>query len=206
MKSKWAHDLIIGKETIVIKNGKIMEENLKQLRLTGEELLRDIRSKNIFNLADVEFAVMEATGEMNVMLKAARKPLSAHDLGKKIAPHTAPQTVILDGNIVNEALSSIGLNQDWLKSQLDTAGVSLDNIFIGQVDSSGDLYLDLFDDVIQIPFPHVREMLYSNLEKVQSDMMSYALETKNSEAQQMFTTDSNKLKEILNRLKPFLLH
>ncbi|MEA1960282.1 MAG: DUF1657 domain-containing protein, partial [Bacillota bacterium] len=143
---------------------------------------------------------------MNVMLKAARKPLSPHDLGQQVAPHAAPQTVVLDGNIINEALGSIGLNQDWLKSQLETAGVSLDNVFIGQVDSSGDLYLDLFDDAIQVPYPRVKEMLYANLQKAQADLMGYGMETQSSEAKKMYNADADRLKDILNKLEPFLLH
>ncbi len=205
LKSKWAHDLIIGKEIILIKNGKVMEENLKKLRLTGEELLREIRSKGIFNLSDVNFAVMEASGEMNVMLQAARKPLTPHDLGKEVAPHTAPQTVILDGNIINEALGSIGLNQDWLKNQLENADISLANVFIGQVDSAGELYVDLFDDAIQVPRSQVKETLYANLQKCQADFLKYALETKNDAAKAMYTENADKLGKLIARLEPLLL-
>jgi len=77
IKSKLVHDLINGKETVLIKHGKIMEENLLQTRLTAEELLRELRSKNAFSLADVEFAVMETTGEINVFLKSDKKPVTA---------------------------------------------------------------------------------------------------------------------------------
>ena len=58
-----------GKGTVLIK-GKIMEENLLKARITGEELLRDLRTKNVFNLADVEFALMESNGEINVLMKS----------------------------------------------------------------------------------------------------------------------------------------
>jgi uncharacterized membrane protein YcaP (DUF421 family) len=51
LKSKAFHDAINGRETIVIKDGKVMEENLKEVRFTGEELLRELRSKNVFSLA-----------------------------------------------------------------------------------------------------------------------------------------------------------
>jgi uncharacterized membrane protein YcaP (DUF421 family) len=115
VKSKWMHDLIQGRETVLVKHGKIMEENLMKTRLTGEELLRELRSKNAFNLADVEFAVMETTGDVNIFVKSDKKPITAHDLGQKVAPLTAPQTVILDGNVVNESLVSLGLNKEWLR-------------------------------------------------------------------------------------------
>lgn len=205
IKSKWFHDIVNGKETVLIKHGKIMEENLLQTRLTGEELLRELRSKNAFNLADVEFAVMEETGDINVFMKSHKKPVSPYELGIKVAPQTEPQTIILDGNILNEPLSSLGFNKEWLGINLETLGVSLDNVFIGQVDSSGDLYLDLFDDAVQLPQPKVREMLYANFEKSQADLMSFALETKNETAKQMYSEHAEKLQQLMEKLKPYLL-
>ncbi len=205
LKSKWVHDLINGKETVLIKHGKIMEENLLQTRLTGEELLRELRYKNAFNLADVEFAVMEDTGDINVFMKSNKKPVSAYDLGIKVAPLAEPQTVILDGNILNEPLSSLGFNTEWLGIQLETIGVSLDNVFIGQVDSSGDLYLDLFDDSVQLPQPKVKEMLYANFEKIQADLTTFALETKNEASKKMYSAHAEKLDQLMKKLKPYLL-
>lgn len=206
LKSKLIHDFINGKETILIKQGKIMEDNLKQMRLTGEELLKELRFNNVFNLADVEFAVMETTGEMNVLLKSDKKPITPHDLGRTVAPKSTPQTVILDGNIIDESLFNIGLNRSWLKTQLKGMGIPLNNVFIGQVDSSGDLYIDLFDDSIQMPQPKVKEMLYANLEKSQADLLSFALETENKQAKTMYSADAKKLQQVLEKLDPFLLH
>lgn len=205
LKSKWIHDLVNGKETILIKQGKIMEEHLFQARLTGEELLRELRSKNVFNLSDVEFAVLETTGDLNVLLKSERKPVTPHDLGKKVAPQAEAQTVILDGNILDEPLVSLGLNRDWIQLQLDKLGVSLTNIFIGQVDAYGDLYLDLFDDAFQLPQPKVKELLYANLQKCQADLTTYALETQNPAAKTMYDRNSQKLDRLLKQLKPYLL-
>lgn len=205
MKSKVVYDLINGKETILVKEGKVMEDNLSQVRFSGEDLLREMRSKNVFNLADVEFAVMESTGDINVILKSDKKPVTPHDLGIKVSPQGAPQTVILDGNVINESLSNMGFNQGWLNAQLENIGVTLENVFIGQVDSSGELYVDLFDDMIEIPQSNVKELLYANIEKAQADLMSYALETENQKAKAMYTNNANKLKNVLEKLKPYLL-
>ncbi|WP_378954119.1 DUF421 domain-containing protein [Pelosinus sp. sgz500959] len=205
LKSKWIHDIINGKETILIKHGKIMEENLLQTRLTAEELLRDLRSKNAFNVADVEFAVMEDTGDINILMKSNKKPISSYELGIKVAPLAEPQTVILDGNILNESLFSLGFNREWLEIKLETIGVSVDNVFIGQVDSSGDLYLDLFDDSMQLPQPQVKEMLYANFESSQADLMSFALETTNETAKAMYLEHAKKLEQLMKKLKPYLL-
>ena len=205
LKSKLLHDLINGKETVLIKHGKIMEENLLKTGFTGEELLRELRTKNIFSMADVEFAVMETTGEINAFLKSDKKPVTAYDLGIKTAPQTEPQTVILDGNILNESLASLGLNKEWMGIQLENAGVSLDNVFLGQVDSSGELYLDLFDDAVALPQSKVKELLYANLEKSQANLMTYALETQDENAKAMYTKNAQKLKQLMQQLEPYLL-
>lgn len=205
MKSKWVHDFINGRETVLIKDGKVMEESLKDVRYTGEELLRELRTKNAFNMADVEFAVMESTGEINVLLKSDKKPVTAHDLNTKVAPLSEPQTVILDGNILDEPLSTCGLNREWLKTQLSNNGVSIDNVFIGQVDSSGDLFIDLFDDSIQVAQPQVKEMLYANISKVQADLLTFSLETNNLKAKEMYSENAKKIKSVMQKLEPYLL-
>lgn len=206
LESKLIHDWVYGKETILIKDGKVMEENLNQVRFTGEELLRELRSKNAFNLMDVEFALMESTGEINLLLKSDKKPITSHDLGTQVSPQTESQSVILDGNIIDEALTNRGLNRSWLNTQLEILGVSLDNVFIGQVDSCGDLYVDLFEDSIQIPKPKVKELIYANLEKTQADLLSFALETENPKAKDMYSNDAQKLQNIVKKLEPYLLH
>ena len=205
LKSKWIHDVVNGKETVFIKHGKIMEDNLLQTRLTAEELLRELRSKNAFSLADVEFAVMEDTGDISVLMKAHKGPVSSYDLGIKVAPAAEPQTVILDGTILDEPLFSLGLNREWLGIQLETTGVSIDNVFIGQIDSSGDLYLDLFEDSMQLPQPKVKEMLYANFESSQADLMSFALETNDEATKQMYLEHAETLKQLMEKLKPYLL-
>ena len=205
LKSKWIHNLVNGRETILIKDGKVMEENLADVRYTGEELLRELRTKNAFNLADVEFAVMEYTGDINVLLKSDKKPITPHDLEWKVAPGTESQTVILDGNILDESLSNMGLNREWLKIQLCNSGVSIDNVFIGQVDSSKDLFLDLFDDSIEVPKPKVKELLYANISKVYADFLSFSLETDDIKAKKMYSKNADLLKQLMDKMRPYLL-
>lgn len=205
MKSKYFHNILKGKEKILIKNGKIMEENLSKVKLTGGDLLSELRSRNIFNLADVEFAVMEATGDINCSLKNNKKPVTAKDLGKEVSLKAESVAVIEDGNILNEGLTSAGFNKAWLVNKLLEAEIPLENVFIGQVDSSGDLYFDLFDDNLKVPQPKVKELLYANMEKCQADLISFSLETKDEAAKAMYLKNADKLKELIKKLKPYLL-
>ena len=205
LKSKYVHDLVYGKGKVVIKQGKVMEDQLKQARMTGEELLSELRSKNAFFMADVEFAIMEANGEINVLLKSDKLPITSKAMGQKVAPKSEPQTIILDGNVIHEGLKNLALNEKWLQQQLETVGIALENVFIGQVDSSGELYIDIFDDMIQIPQPTVKELLCANLEKSHSDLLGYSLETKDQQAKNMYEQNAKKLDEILKKLEPYLL-
>ena len=143
---------------------------------------------------------------INAYLKSDKKPVTAHDLGEKVAPQAEPQTVIMDGNILNEPLFSLGLNQEWLKVELDKMGVALENVFLGQVDSSGDLFLDLFDDAVEIPQPKVKEILYASLQKVQADLSTFSLQTDDKNAKGMYIRNSQKLENLLDKLRPYLLN
>lgn len=205
IKSKVIHQLYNGKEAVLIKHGKIMEENLMRTRMTGEELLSQLRSKNVFNMNDVEFAVMETNGQINSFLKSDKKPVNPHDLEKKVAPQAEPQTVVLDGNMLEEPLASLGLNPQWLNTELDKQGIALENVFLAQVDSTGELYLDLFDDAVELSQPKVKEMLYATLEKCQADLVTFSVETMNLGAKGMYMENSQKLDKLLNKLRPYLL-
>jgi uncharacterized membrane protein YcaP (DUF421 family) len=205
LRSKAVHDLLYGKETVLIKQGKVMEENLKQVRLTGEELLSQLRQKNVFSIADVEFAILETSGDVNVMLKADKKPITPHDIEWKVTPQTEPETIILDGNVLHNPLTELGLTRGWLQTQLESTGVSLDNVFLGQVNSAGELYLDLFDDAVQLPNPSVREAMYATLQKSQADLSHYALETQDENAKAMYAKNAERLENVIEQLRPHLL-
>lgn len=201
LKSKWFHDLFRGRETVLIKHGKILEDNLKEVRYTGEELLSQLRRKNIFNIADVEFAVMEPNGEVSVMVKSEQTPITPKHLEWKVSQNAEPQTVILDGNIMDEALRNQGVNRLWLHTELEKMGISLENVFIGQVDANGDLYVDLFDDAIQIPKPTTKELVYATLKKCEADLELYALATNRQEAKQQYQEGALIVSQVIQSLR-----
>jgi hypothetical protein len=99
----------------------------------------------------------------------------------------------------------MGLNRNWLNLQLERLRVALNNVFLGQVDSSGDLYIDLFNDAIILPKPKVKELLYANLEKIQADLTTFSLETESQDARTMYENYAVELEKLLERIKPYLL-
>ena len=143
LKNKSFRDFAQGKSLILIQDGKVMEDNMKKSRYSTDDLLSDLRGKDIFQLADVEFAILEPNGLVNVLLKKEKQPLTAMDLGIKLAPQKEPQTVIMDGRMLLEPLSNLSLSKNWLETEMDKINVSIENVFLGQVDSDAQLTVDL---------------------------------------------------------------
>ena len=159
MKNKTARDFFEGKSTVLIKDGKVLEDNLKKEKYTSDELLELLRGNGAFSIAEVEFAVLEPSGELNVLLKKDSQPLTAKDLGLKVPNEKEPQTVIMDGNVLDEPLSASGHNRAWLHSELEKLGVVIENVFLGQVDSYGQLTIDIYNDKLQMPSPQNKPLL-----------------------------------------------
>ncbi|TEB07846.1 hypothetical protein Psch_01401 [Pelotomaculum schinkii] len=204
MKYKAVRDIVQGKETILINHGKVLEDKLLEARFTPEDLLSQLRRKNAFNVADVEFAVMEPTGELSVLLKKDKQPATPKTLGMEVGQESVPQTVMLDGVVMDEPLAAMGLNRGWLHTELEKAGVAPENVFIAQVDSVGQLYLDLFDDTLQAPKPKTKELVHTTLKKCQADCELFALAAKNHKAKDMYESSSRILAEAVRDLEPIL--
>ncbi|MBY0121381.1 DUF421 domain-containing protein [Bacillus sp. S/N-304-OC-R1] len=204
LKSNSFRDIVDGKGTIFIKDGKIMEDNLKKEKYSTDELTTLLRKKDVFNLADVEFAVLEPTGDLTVLLKKENRPLTPKDLNMKVANDKVPQTVIRDGSVVHDSLASAGKTRKWLFDELDKLGVTIENVFYAQVDSYGDLTVDLFDDKMKQPSPQTRPLLLAMLKKCQADMDLFELETDSIEAQMMYRKNANRLNVVIDKLKPYL--
>ncbi|MCL0081416.1 DUF421 domain-containing protein, partial [Peptococcaceae bacterium] len=125
-------------------------------------------------------------------------------LGLTVGAENVPQTVMLDGIIMDEPLTAMGLNRQWLHIELEKVGIAPENVFIAQVDSAGQLYLDLFDDALQIPKPKIKAMAYATLKKSQADCEMFALSTMHPAAKVMYSQSAAALKKIIQELEPIL--
>ncbi|MGG0789229.1 MULTISPECIES: DUF421 domain-containing protein [Bacillaceae] len=200
LKSKTFRDLVEGKASVFIKDGKVMEDNLKKEKYTIDELLALLRKKDVFDISEVEFALLEANGDFSVMLKKQNQPITPKDLNLSVAAVKEPQTIIMDGNILDEPLSTIGLNRNWLHTELDKLGVILDNVFLGQANSNGELTVDLFDDKLKVPSPQEKPLMLATLKKCQADLELFALGTESKEAKEMFSKNSEKLQRAIDEV------
>lgn len=200
LKSKKFRDFTEGRGTIFIKDGKVLEDNLKKERYTLDEMLGLLRNKDVFQVSDVEYAVLEATGDLSVMLKKENQPLTPKDLNMKVASIKEPQTVIMDGKILDEPLATIGHSRGWLKTELEKLGVTIENVFIGQLNSYGELTIDVFDDKLQVPSPQERPLMLSTMKKCQADLELFALATEDKDAKRLFVKNSEKLQKAIDQV------
>lgn len=206
LKKRSLRTFLQGKSTIFIQDGKIMEDNLKKEKFSTDDLLESLRAKDIFQVSDVEFAVLEPSGLLNVLLKKEKQPLTAKDIGIHLPPKKEPQTVIMDGEMILESLANISLNPHWLETELEKINVTIENVFLGQVDSDGQLTVDLYDDKIAVPTPSEKPLLLATLKKCQADLELFALATDNEQSKKMYEINSQKLTKAIDLVAPILKH
>jgi uncharacterized membrane protein YcaP (DUF421 family) len=204
LKSKTFRDVVEGRGTVIIKDGKILEENVKKEKYTLDEISALLRQKDIFRVADVEFAVLEPRGNLSALLKKENRPLTPKDLQIKTANEKEPQTIIMDGSILDEALRASGKNRGWLQLELEKLGVTLKNVFFAQVDSYGELTVDIYDDKLNIPSANGRPLLMATLKKTQADMEIFSLQTECNKSKSMFKKNAVLLEDVIEKLKPYL--
>lgn len=204
LKSKFIRDLFEGKGTVLIKNGKILEDNLKKEHISTDELLAQLRLKGMFRVADAEFAMLETNGQLSVMPKKSSQPATIKDLQLNLPAEVEPETVIMDGEIMLDPLRASGRNTEWLHTELKKTGVKLENVFIGQIDDKGVLYLDLYNDQLQVPQPSQNQLLLATLKKCQADFEMFALETQAKEAKRLYSKAAEKLQHTIEQVNPYL--
>ncbi|HLS10312.1 DUF421 domain-containing protein [Lentibacillus sp.] len=204
LKSKRFRNIVQGKGTVLIQNGKIMKDNLKKERFTTDNLLEELRNNQVFNAADVEFAVLEQTGKVNILPKKENQPVTPKILGQQVAPEKEPQTVIMDGKVLLEPLANASLNTDWLDTELAKMNVSIENVFLGQVDSDGQLTVDLYDDQLTVPEPTEKPLLLATMKKCQADLELFALAAENEQSKQLYQNNSKRMQQAIDKITPYL--
>lgn len=139
--------MVDGKATIMIQNGKVLEKNMKKNLFTIDELMLSLRDKGVFNISDVEMAVLETNGRLSVMLKTDKQPATPQSLGLSPPQMHGPTILIMDGKLLERGLKERNLSKKWLLAQIQKQGVSnFNEVFLAQVDSQGNVYVDLYEN------------------------------------------------------------
>lgn len=142
---------IVGEPTVVIQNGQILESNLEQLNYSIDDLRAQLRELNAFNIADVEFAVLEPNGKLSVLKKSQLQPLTPADLQIPTDYKGLATELIMDGHIIHANLKQLNLPEQWLREQIEGRNHRIEDVYYAEIDTQGNLYVDLRDDLDGLP-------------------------------------------------------
>lgn len=155
MKYRPLRKAISGSPKIVISDGRIDQQAMRDLRFSADDLMESLRSVQIFDINEVQFAVVETTGKMSVLQKKRFQPLNSGDFANGLEPQNKeldgsdpPVLVINDGKISPAAIKFLGFDKEWLGKILSKEKLSAQDIFIMSADSSGS-YTIIKSDKIQ---------------------------------------------------------
>ena len=128
--------------TVIIQDGQFMKYNMERLKYSLENVLMALREKDIFDLNEVAFAIVEGSGNISVLKKAQHLPLTPFDMSMAAPGKGLSVPLIADGNIYDGNLEQLKLSRQWLTEQLAQAGIhDVSEVFYAELNSTGKLYI-----------------------------------------------------------------
>lgn len=140
IKSIKAREILCGKPSILIYRGKINEKNLKKERFTINELEERLRGNNIVNIGDVEYAILETSGQITVIQKPNKRNTIPEDFGIEPEYEGIAYDLVLDGKVMYENLKVLNKDYEWLKKQVGKFGILPEQALIVTIDGKGNFF------------------------------------------------------------------
>jgi uncharacterized membrane protein YcaP (DUF421 family) len=145
-----ARKLLDEEPTVVIRSGKILEQKLRNSQYTVNDLLMQLREKEIFDPSAIDIGILEANGELSILKKAEYQTVTAKDLNISCtskntgALKCTGKELIMHGEFLEENLSLLGISKDWVETQLKNQGISdIHNVTVATFTPNGKLYIDM---------------------------------------------------------------
>ncbi len=140
LKSIRIREIICGKPRILIYRGKIDEVALKKERFTLNELQERLRDKDVFNIGDVEYAILETSGQITVIEKPNKRKTIPEDFGIMPDYEGVPYDLVVDGKIMDQNLKKIGRDYNWLKKEVKKFGFKPEEALLVTFDGKGQIF------------------------------------------------------------------
>ncbi len=142
LKNEKLRAIICGKPRILIANGKLNESNMRKELYNLNDLLEQLRINNTPNISDVEFAILETSGQLSVIPKSQKRPVTPKDLNIPTEYEGLPLDIIIDGIIDIGNLDIAGLDENWLRLELHKNGINtIQDVLFASLDTNGNLYV-----------------------------------------------------------------
>ncbi|CAH0237778.1 hypothetical protein ASG97_01040 [Bacillus sp. Soil745] len=152
LKNSKGRKFLAGDPTIVMQNGKILEGNMNKMRYTLDYLNQQLRERDIFNIEEVLFAIVETNGTLTVLKKPQFRNVTKQDLMVPVMPEQKlPIELIMDGEIIKENLEQNNITFSWLESELIKRNLLKHDVVYAVLAANGNLYVDTFRDHIHSP-------------------------------------------------------
>ncbi len=150
LKWRYAAKYIVGEPAVIIMNGKIMENVLRKMRFTVSDVMELLRNKDIFDLSQVDFAILESNGQLSVLRKPEYEPLTAKDMKISKKSSGISTELIYDGILIEENLRQLNKDTKWLMKQLKAQGIKdISEVFLATLNPAGSFYVDKYEDHIK---------------------------------------------------------
>ena len=140
IKSVNLRKFICGKPSILIYRGKIDEKVLKKERFTINELEERLRSNNIFNIGDVEYAILETSGQITVIPKPEKRNVVISDFNIEPEYEGISYDLVIDGVIMKENLRKLGKEEKWLEKEVAKFKIKPKDALVVTIDGKGNFY------------------------------------------------------------------
>ena len=140
MKSIKAREILCGRPSILIYRGKIIEQELKKQRFTINELEERLRGNNVFNIGDVEYAILETSGQVTVIQKPEKRNTIPEDFNIVPEYEGIPYDLVVDGKVMYKNLQSIGKDKKWLDNELKKFKTKSSNVLIATINGKQEIF------------------------------------------------------------------
>ena len=125
----------------------LLEKNLQKTRVNLDELTMHLREKDIFDLTEVKYAILETNGQLSTLLYAKNRPASAKDAAIRATETELPVTLISGGKVLDENLAIAKKDRAWLEAELKKRACTVRSTLLLTVDAAGKVYLVRREDV-----------------------------------------------------------
>ncbi len=144
--------LLTFEPTVIIQNGKFLNKNLKEIRYSIDNILQMLREKDVFDISEVETAIVEANGALSVLKKPQNNAVTLEDMKIVTTASKITFPVIIEGSIYSNVLKDLGVHEAWIKQQLSNQGIATKDVFFASINQKLELQVSLNDDeTIAIP-------------------------------------------------------
>lgn len=137
MKSIKFRSFMQGNPVMIINDGNLNQKLLKDLRFTIDDLLEALRQKDIFDISQVQYAIVETNGQVSVLLKAEYDTVTRDDLRLEPDPQGFKCTVVIDGKIVEQDFKICNMNKNKVKQIAESNKLRIKDIMLMTVDAAG---------------------------------------------------------------------